>query len=286
MKRILAAVLAVAMPAFAATPVPAGKWSFEFRDARGRADRPIRVYTYRPQRCDSACPIVIVMHGVKRNAYDYIGHWELAADRHNFIVLAPEFNARAWPRAAAYDLGDVEGQPDPEKWAFAAVEHLFDEVRDGQAGYALFGHSAGGQFVHRMAMFRPDHRATTMVAANPGWYTMPEWRKDKAKAAFPYSLVGSPAGEAQLRKALQRRMLVLVGEKDSEPDAENLNQSAGAKLQGEGRLDRGENFFKAATSAATELGVPLAWELHEIPATAHDAAAMSRIASDLLFGKK
>ena len=107
MKWILAALLALALPAVAATPVPPGKWSFEFRDAKGRADRPIRVYTYRPPRCDSTCPIVIVMHGVKRNAYDYIGHWELAADRHRFLVVAPEFGARDWPRAAAYNLGDV-----------------------------------------------------------------------------------------------------------------------------------------------------------------------------------
>ena len=68
-------------------------------------------------------------------------------------------------------------ESDREKWAFSTIEHLFDEMRVDQASYVLFGHSAGGQFAHRMALFRPDSRASVIVAANPGWYTMPEWRK-------------------------------------------------------------------------------------------------------------
>ncbi|MDQ3025810.1 MAG: hypothetical protein M3R58_04815 [Pseudomonadota bacterium] len=283
---VVGLLLAMAVPAFAATPIPSGRWSFVFTDAKGRPDRPIRVYTYRPRKCDTTCPILFVMHGEKRNAYDYLGHWELAADRHGFMLVAPEFTREHWPKAAGYNLGDIAAQKDREKWAFAAIEHLFDEVRDGQKDYRIFGHSAGGQFVQRMAFFRPDNRASVMVAANPGWYTMPEWRKDKGANPFPYSLVDSPAGESELRQALARRVLLLVGAKDSDPDAENLNRSAGAKKQGEGRLERGENFFKAATAAAQELGVKLGWEFTEVPDTAHDAAAMSRAAAEALYGKR
>lgn len=270
---------------FAATPVPSGKWSFVFNDAKGRADRPVRVYTYRPRQCDSNCPIIFVMHGVKRDASNYRTHWEFAADRYGFIVIAPEFVA--WPKAAAYNLGDVAAQPDREKWAFSVIEHLFDEVRVDQKDYRIFGHSAGGQFVQRMALFRPDNRASVMIAANPGWYTMPEWRKDKGADAFPYSLVDAPGGvgEAQLRQALSRRFILMVGEKDMDPDDENLNKSAGAMKQGETRVERGENFFKAATAAANELGVKFAWELIEVPDAAHDGEKLSHAAADLLYKK-
>lgn len=279
-------LIGIVLDASAATPIPDGRWRFQFVDARGRADRPLDVYTYRPRRCDSKCPIVFVMHGLKRNASDYRNYWELIADRHQVLVVAPTFSEQRWPKAASYNQGEVGQQPDREKWAYSAIEHLFDEVRDGHNGYAIFGHSAGGQFVQRMALFRPDNRATVMVAANPGWYTMPEWRKEKAQDAFPYTLVGSPAAEAELRLALAKRFILLVGEKDDDPDAENLNESAGAKRQGESRIERGENFFKAATTAASDLGVKFAWELVEVPATAHDGAAMSRAASEAMFGKK
>jgi poly(3-hydroxybutyrate) depolymerase len=283
---LVAALMSFTASAWAATPIPDGKWRFEFVDAKGRPDRPLDVYTYRPRRCDSRCPIVFLMHGARRDAGQYVRYWELLADRHEVIVVAPRFSQNHWPKAAEYNLGGMAGQADREKWAYSAIEHLFDEVRDGHNGYAIFGHSAGGQFVQRMALFRPDNRATAMVAANPGWYTMPEWRKDKAQDEFPYSMVGSPAGESELRRALQKRFVLLLGEKDDDPDDEGLNRGAGALKQGAGRVERGENFFKAATSAAAGLGVPLAWEMHEVPDTAHDGEAMSRIAAGILFGKK
>lgn len=282
----LAALAFVSASVFGATPIPPGKWSFMFADAKGQAERPIRVYTYRPNKCDTRCPIVFVMHGAKRDASQYRDHWELLADNYNLLIVAPEFSAKHWPRAAAYNLGDMAEQADREKWTYSAIEHLFDEVRDGHNGYAIFGHSAGGQFVQRMALFRPDNRASAMVAANPGWYAMPEWRKDKGSEPFPYSLVESPVGEAELRRALQRRFVLLLGEKDSDPDDDRLNRSEGAKKQGATRVERGENFFKAATAAAAELGVKFAWELNEVPDAAHDGAALSRIAAQALYAKR
>ena len=286
MARLLAAVIMVlATSAFEATPVPPGKWSFVWKDAKGHPDRPMRVYTYRPRACEASCPMVIVMAGLKRNASAYRDYWELAADRYKFLVLAPEFTRELWPRSASYNLGEVGRESDREKWAFSTIEHLFDEMRVDQASYVLFGHSAGGQFAHRMALFRPDSRASVIVAANPGWYTMPEWRKEKTTDPFPYSLVGSPSGEAQLRQALSHRLVLLVGEKDDDPDDENLFNSEAAKREGASRLDRGENFFKAATTAANDLGVKLAWELIEVPDVAHNGETMSKIAADTLYKK-
>lgn len=282
---LAAALLLGASVSPAATPVPSGKWRFEFTDAKGRPDRPIRVYTYRPKACDARCPIMFVMHGTKRNGADYRDYWELLADHHKILIVAPEFSQHAWPKAAAYNLGDVAEQPDREKWTYSAIEHLFDEVRVDQATYAIFGHSAGGQFVQRMAIMRPDNRASVMVAANPGWYLMPEWRKEKTENPYPYSLVGAKAGEAQLRQALERRFILLVGEKDNDPDDENLNKSPGAMKQGETRVDRGENFIKAATTAARDLGVKLGWELTEVPDVAHDGGTMSKIAATTIYGK-
>jgi len=286
---VLAAALltGIALPANSATEIPLGKWSFVFTDAKGRADRPIRVYTYRPRQCkDKPCTIQFVMHGVKRNASAYRDHWEHLANLYGLIVLAPEFGQRHWARAAGYNLGDVADQADREKWGFSAIEHLFDEVREGQADYRILGHSAGAQFIQRMMLFRPDHRAAVAVAANPGWYTMPEWREDRKVEPFPYSLVKARVGEKELRRALERRFVLMLGEKDNDPNAENLSKTEGALKQGANRFERGENFFKAASSAARELGVNLAWELVEVPGVAHEGEAMSRAAADYVYGKK
>ena len=288
MKKILVAalLLASAIPALAATPVPSGRWSFVYEDPRGRPDRPIRVYTFRGKKCDSKCPILFLLPGEKRNAYDYLAFWDTTADRNNLILVAPEFSKERWPKAAAYNLGDVaEQKANREKWAYSAIEHIFDEIRDGQKDYMIFGHSAGGQFVQRMAFLRPDNRASVMLIANPGWYLMPEWRKDKIPVTYPYSLVESPAGEAEVRQALSKKVFLLVGENDAEPDAENLNAGAASRKQGDSRMDRGENFYKAMTAASQELGVKLGWQLIEVPEASQDANALSRAAADALFGK-
>ncbi|QJR14105.1 hypothetical protein [Usitatibacter palustris] len=287
MRTAIALMLAAfSLPLAAATPIPPGKWSFVWKDAKGQPDRPIRVYTYRPRACDTTCPIQIVLHGMSRNASKYRDDWELIADRYKILIVAPEFSTQYWPKAAKYNLGDVAEQTNPEKWTFSAIEHLFDEVRDGQKDYRIFGHSAGGQFVQRMVLFRPDARISVAMAGNPGWYTMPEWRADKTEARFPYAAAGNPAiTEAKVRQALAKRVILFLGENDTDPDDENLNNSDGAKKQGANRYDRGENFFKAATTLAGELGVKFAWELVEVPATAHDGAAMSKAAAETVYGK-
>jgi len=281
----VAAVLmaAASLPAEAATPVPSGKWSFVFADKRGQADRPVRVFTYRPKQCDSTCPILFVLHGAGRNASDYRDYWELPADRFGFLVIAPEFSDKHWPKAAAYNLGGVAENADRGKWTYSVIEHLFDEMRDGQRDYRIFGHSAGAQFVHRMLFLLPDNRASVAVVANAGWYAMPEWRKDRKAAPWPHSLVESPAGESHLRAALAKKVFVLLGEADTVADA-NFEKGDEEMKQGANRVERGENFFGAATGAARDLGVKLGWELSYVPGVGHDGAKMSRAAGDIVWG--
>jgi len=287
--KILAALAMAcfAIAAFAGTPVPGGKWSWVWKDAKGYGDRPIRVYTYRPRDCDSTCPIVMVLHGRKRNASAYRDYWELLADHYKVLIIAPEFSKENWPGAADYNMGGLGQEKDPNKWVFATVEHLFDEMRVDQTSYVLFGHGAGAQVAQRMALFYPGNRASAIVVANAGWYTMPEFRKDKAPDSFPYAVAGAPApvGDAEVRKALSRRLVVLAGEGDDDPDDENLAESSGAKKQGETRTDRAENFIKTATAVSSDLGVKLAWELNELPDNVRGGEKVSKAAAEAVLKK-
>src|SRR5258708_18106045 len=103
-----------------------------------------------------------------------------------------------------------------------------------------------------MALLVPEHRATVIIVANPGWYLLPEWRKEKTTHPYPYSLVNSPAGEAELRKALPRRLVLMAGEKDIDPDDEKSFESDGPVQHGETRVQRAETFIKAASPAACD----------------------------------
>ena len=283
-RALMASLVAIAaLNAGAAIEIPAGKGEFVFTDAKGHADRPMRVYTYRPAGCDASCPMVFSIHGVSRRASNYRDYWVDAADRYKLVVVAPEFSKQHWP---GYNEVDVRKEPDREKWAFSAIEHLFDQVGEGRKGYALFGHSAGGQFVHRMAFYLPSNRATVMAAANPGWYAMPEWRADKQADAFPYSMAGTGVGEREVRQALQRRVFLLLGDQDIDGAHRDLRRTPEAMKQGANRLERGRNYFKAVSTAAEELGEKLRWELREVPGVAHQGGPMSRYAADAIFGAR
>lgn len=268
----------------APSPLPAGKSQFEFVDTKGDPARPVTVWMFVPDGCDHACPLQFVMHGVKRNGEEYLDNWVEFAKARRFIVVAPEFTRKYFPHDDDYSLGRSTREPDPAKWAFAVPEHLFDELkmRYGFAApsYRMFGHSAGGQFVHRLHLFNPGHRADPIIAANPGWYTLPEWGIGNTVYRFPYNTIGSRVDAVRAREALSRPFLLMLGREDTDANDPSLNKSAGANEQGRDRLVRGEYFFTAATLAANRLSAIFQWQKLYVDGVGHDNARMAAAAID------
>lgn len=281
---LAAGIALIPLSASAAITIPEGKGVITFRDARGHADRELTVHTYRPARCDARCPLQFVLHGVGRNANGYRDYWVEAAERHGFVVVSPLFTREAWGGAAAYNRGGVDATDDRSRWAFAAIEHLFDEIADGRKDYRLFGHSAGGQFVHRFLYFVPNNRASVAVAANAGWYTIPEWRKGKAAFPWPHSLAQAKAGEKEALRALGQRLVVMLGDADTDPAAQDLDRTPGSLAQGANRLERGRYFHRVSSALARDIGVDFRWDLVIVPGVAHSGRLMSAAAAEHLYG--
>ncbi len=264
-----------------------GAGSFRFTDDRGNAGRPLTVWYHRPPGLRDTAPIVFVMHGVKRDADNYRDNWTAAAERFGFLLLCPEFTKVDYPGRTAYQLGnlvDGAGEPLPKAaWTFGVIERLFDFVREatGNASerYHIYGHSAGGQFVHRLALFLPEARYATAVAANTGWYTMPTFGGRR----FPYGLKGSAGTPETLKRALGNRLVLLLGEQDTDAEDPFLRQSKGARRQGKNRFERGQAFYAAASHEAAGLGVTLNWTLETVPGAAHFDQLMMPVAARALF---
>lgn len=268
--------------------IPLGKADLVFVDERGNADKPMHVWTYRPATFTVDSPIVMVMHGKLRNAKDYREPWIPLAEKHHCLVVAPEFSEQYYPHSQGYNYGNIatrDGRPIEEsKWAFTAVEHLFDHLLKStgsrRASYYMFGHSAGSQFVHRMVFLKPSARIARAVAANAGSYTMP---RDDIR--YPFGLGGTKLTEASLAKAFGVPLVVLLGEEDTDPNDELLPRDRDAKTQGEHRFARGQTFFHAAQAAAKKLQTRFAWKLATVPGVGHDNALMAPAAAAALFGE-
>ena len=260
-----------------------GSGSFDFKDAK---DRTITVWYYRPQMIGTHTEVLFVMHGVERNGQEYRDAWLEYAKSKHAVLLVPEFSEKFFPDAEQYNQGDVfssSGQPnDKAQWTFTSIEKIFDLVKSSAGmkadGYMIYGHSAGAQFVSRMVLFMPDARIVKAVSANAGWYTMPTFDTD-----YPYGLKGSGLSEVELKKAFQRKYVVMLGDKDTDENHKHLNKSSGAMAQGKFRLERGKNFCKCAKQAASKMGVPLEWDLKIVPGVGHSNSGMAKAAVNVLF---
>src|SRR5690606_30736613 len=123
--------------------------------------------------------------------------------------------------------------------------------------YDLFGHSAGGQILHRLAIFHPNSSADRILAANAGWYTVPTFEQE-----FPYGLKGSGMSREKLETAFGTHLVVFLGEEDDADETRgSLRRIPEADLQGNGRLQRGKYFFEKGREAARGLGVAFEWKL-------------------------
>jgi poly(3-hydroxybutyrate) depolymerase len=246
----------------------------------------LTVWYYRPATATADAPVVFVIHGVGRNAEEYLNDWIEFAARKNFLLVVPEFSKAEFPGEEAFNSGnlfDAAGRPQPrEQWSFSMIEPLFDSL-PGRLGtnrrdYLIYGHSAGAQFVHRFLYFVPGARATRAIAANAGWYMLPEFNTD-----FPYGLRGTPADEAALRLALARRLVVMLGESDTDPAHPSLRHTPEADAQGLYRFARGQYFFARAQGAAAVLRTTFNWTLVTVPGIDHSNKGMAPSAVRQLF---
>jgi len=272
-----------------------------------RPQRRIGVHYYRPDTFTPASPILIVLPGAGRDGDEYRDAWIEAAERSGALVAALEYPAADYdfaayhmaglvrdlsfpPGAAASDVVRLRDEdivftpnPRPEEWLFGDFDRIFDLLRTAtgsvQTGYDLFGHSAGAQILHRMALAWPDSRARRIVAANAGFYTLPD-----LDAPLLFGLGGSGVDAATLRRGFSSRLILLLGALDDSDEAGGVHlHTPQADQQGRGRLSRGRYFHRFAERQAAAMQAPLAWRLEVVPDVAHDFRAMSRAAARLLY---
>ena len=252
----------------------------------GWAGPALPVHLYIPAGIDAeSAPILFVMHGTRRDAGRYLRQWMPLALEQGFIAVAPEFSKKDFPGSRGYNLGSVfdgSGKKCPEaKWAFSAIEPLFKEVKrrvkSKRKRYSIYGHSAGAQFVHRYLYYKPAASVDLYIAANAGWYTLPTPTEQ-----YPYGLQNAGLKSERLKLALKKRLVVLLGDRDTDPEDEYLRRTPEAMRQGRHRLARGNFFMTTAAKRASAWRLQLAWTKVIVPDVGHSNAGMAAAAAKLV----
>lgn len=261
-------------------PLASGKDTFVIYAYKGSTRKSIRVWTYKPDSWKNQDKILFVMHGGGRNADDYRDAWVELANTHNLLIIAPEFESKfSKITTNDYQEGNLftffgTGNPRSE-WAYTVVENIFDHVKATNgitnSHYDIFGHSAGGQFVHRMLMIMPEARIETAIAANAGFYSFPN-----EGLAFPYGLKRTEVTlDTHLKSAYKKRLIVLLGEQDNDPSLGTFRTTEQAMVQGGHRLERGTRFFNANQQLSQQKGWAFHWSIDTVRNVGHDFRAMS-----------
>lgn len=276
-----------------------GSGNFLIEGGSEQKEKTITVYYHKPKNFSKQSPVLIVVPGSGRNGWDYRDAWIEASEKQGILILSPHYPEKYYPEFWSYNLGGMitdvkineertamlsyEINKDPEKWIWDDFDRIFSRVKNKlkleTETYDMFGHSAGGQILHRMTLFAPDNKAKRILASNSGWYTIPS-----AADKFPYGLKGVMSTDKQAKKTFKTNLVVFLGEEDDENETRgHLVRSPETDKQGTHRLVRGKYFYNKSKVYADSLGTDFNWELKIIPDVGHDYERMSKAAANYLY---
>jgi hypothetical protein len=253
------------------TEIPRGPSKIE-TEVRGEK---LELFTYKPESYRDG-PLLLVFHGVLRNAEEYRDHARGMGDRFQALVVAPRFAEREFP-LERYQFGGVAIRGEVkarETWSGSFVAPIIAEIRKREARPDMpchcIGHSGGGQFLARMAGFSATG-TKQIVVANAGTHLFPS-----RDLPYPFGFGGLPqelSGDAVLKQYLAQPVTIYVGSADTERD-EHFDVTPPAEKQGKTRYERGRNVYLAAQALAKEKGWTCGWKLIEAEGVGHDHEKM------------
>ena len=279
-------VLAVSQTACASSPAPwqqndVGRYSFD--QWKGGE---INVEYIVPKSATPDTPVLLVIPGARRNADDYRDQWLTLAREHKFIVLAIGCSLKVCKNEYQYNLGGIvsdEGSLRPSVEQFYSVPELVfsDFVKrfgSKQSEFAIYGHSAGGGFVHTYMLARPDAPVSNAVAANAAFFTFPDTAQP-----YPLGFAGSPYKNEDGVAWLHQPLTILLGDQDLGPRTKSISNSPEANAQGRNVYARGLAFYATAINTAVDAEISPAWQLEVVRGVGHNSSKMVPFAFKYLF---
>jgi hypothetical protein len=230
-------------------------------------------------------PVLFVHHGVARNGRDYRDYWLPHVDSLEMLAIAIEFPEASFPEYLWYNFGNLhaaDGTANPRpQWTFGIDTRLFDALRlqgiTTAPKYGLFGHSAGGQYVHRMLSFGYRDQVAVAVSANAGTYAMPD-----LTIAWPWGLGATEVTPDDLSALLTFPLTIMAGTADTRTTGRFFPKGPKSLKQGPTRFARAHTYLRTGQMAAAELGVLLAWTVIDVQDVGHDGRQMSDAAAPLI----
>lgn len=265
---------------------PPGEGWFEYHMPSGEIGDTVKVFYHIPDKYErTAMPVIVGFHGNDRDCSYWIETWREYADKNGFMFFIPWFSHEHFPTNRYQEVGvkDEKGDLVPAKQRTSAYVdsllcHILRFSGTGENKVTLYGHSAGGQFVHRFMMMNKSPFVKKAIIGNPGWFTFPDLGEN-----YSYGIKDLPeVDNSRLRDMLGKNIILQLAEGDTIRES-YLRKTTEADRQGRNRLERGNKYFETLQTIANKHQWDFNWRKEYVPDVGHDAVAMSRHAAEHLI---
>lgn len=287
-----------------------GSGFFKVKGSKNHEKDSITVFYYQPKKFTKNSKHLIVIPGAGRNANNYRDSWIKIAEKYNVLIIALSYPEKTYDYGNYHLAGTVKGldfskgisfkkgtnqvyinedvikfnfNNNKKDWIFNDFDRVFKLVKkitkSNQKKYDMFGHSAGGQILHRFALLYPNSKANKILASNAGTYTFPDY-----KTKFPFGINNTHISSKWLKKSFKKNLILFLGELDNKTETRGrMLRSKTVDKQGISRIDRGRNFYKFSKILASKTNTNFNWKLIEIPKVGHDYKKMAQAAGKYLY---
>lgn len=265
---------------------PSGEGRFDYTFTTESLNDTLPVFYYIPGNFERGkMPVVMGFHGNDRDCSYWIETWKEYADRQGFMFFIPWFTHENFPTWRYQEVGikDTDGNILDQNCRTTAmvdslISHILSYSGTEERKVTLYGHSAGGQFVHRFMLLNDSPYVKKAVIGNPGWFTFPDKDKNYSYGIGDLEEIDS----AQIRNMVAKNIILQLAEGDTLRES-YLRKTPEADRQGLNRLERGNNFFDRLKVISQENRWDFNWRKIYVPDVGHDAIAMSRHAAKYLL---
>ena len=287
-----------------------GSGSFIIDGSNEHQNDSITIFYHKPVNFHRNSRILLVIPGAGRNGDNYRDAWIEASEKFSVLIISPSYSEKVY-NYGDYHLGGVVSDLDlskgvsfkkgtnqvfideksiefnvnqnKEAWIFNDFDRIFKFIKSAtkskQKKYDVFGHSAGGQILHRFALLCPSSKANRILASNAGTYTPINYEMD-----YPFGIKNVGIDHHDIKKSFKKKLVLFLGELDNDSETRGrMLRSKTADKQGTNRLDRGKYFYFSSLQVAEKSKAEYNWELEIIPDIGHDQKRMAKAAAKYLY---
>lgn len=287
-----------------------GSGSFSIEASNLHQGDTLTLFYHKPANFTKDSKILLVIPGAGRNGDDYRDSWIEASEKYSVLIISPSYPEKDY-NYGDYHLGGVVKDLNLNKgisfkkgtnqvhmdenlvefnmnyntadWIYNDFDRIFKLVKKAtksrQKKYDMFGHSAGGQILHRFVLLHPNSKANRILASNGGTYTLPDYETN-----FPFGMKNVGIPSKGLKKSFTKKLVLFLGEQDNENETGGtMLRSKTADLQGTHRLARGQYFYQFSQEAANTLDMEFDWDIEIIPNVGHNQKKMAAAAAKFLY---